>query len=141
MGLSGKMFIKDIWAGDSESEIEFQTIASRYDFCPKILKTEEDGDIVRIFMEDIEEEPLVHHYGEDPEDVPEWIWDEIRRMVQTLYEEEGIEYVDITPYNFIEKNDRIYMIDFGDARYTNGTPDWFLSGFLEGENSWNPDYK
>jgi len=35
------------------------------------------------------------------------------------------------------------MIDFGDARYTdNDKPvDWFVREFMEGENSWNPDYK
>ena len=141
MGLSGKMFIKEIWAGDSEIEIEFQNIAAKYNFCPQITKTEKVGERIRIYMEDVEEEPLVVTYGEDPDEVPEWIWDEIRHMVQTLYEEEGIEYVDITPYNFIEKDDRIYMIDFGDARYREGEPDWFLSEFLDGENSWNPDYK
>lgn len=132
------MFIKE---DVTDLEIELQDIASKYDFCPRIMKTEEIGEIIRIYMEDVEEEPLVVTYGEDPEDIPEWIWNEIRRMVQTLYEEEGIEYVDITPYNFIEKDGRIYMIDFGDAKYTNGEPDWFLVEFLEGENSWNPDYK
>lgn len=138
MGLSGKMFIKDI---DSETEIEFQNIAAEYDFCPRIIKTEKHGDRIRIYMEDIEEEPLVVTYGEDADNIPEWIWNEIRFMVRTLYEEEGIEYVDITPYNFIEKDDRIYMIDFGDAKYKEGESDWFLNEFLDGENSWNPDYK
>lgn len=141
MGLSGKMFVKQIPAGDPEIEIEFQNIAAEYDFCPRIIKTERYGKRVRIYMEDIEEEPLAVTYGENADDIPEWIWKEIRYMVQTLYEEEGIEYVDITPYNFIEKDDRIYMIDFGDAKYTTGQPDWFLSEFLDGENSWNPDYK
>ena len=141
MSLSGKMFTKEITSSKSELEIELQTIASKYGFCPRILKTEDDGKVVRVHMEDVEEEPLVVEYGEDPSDVPDWIWNEIRRMIQTLYDEEGIEYVDITPYNFIEKNGRIYMIDFGDAKYTNGEPDWFLAEFLEGENSWNPDYK
>jgi tRNA A-37 threonylcarbamoyl transferase component Bud32 len=138
MALSGKMFTKDV---KSELEVDLQTIASKHNFSPRILKTEEHNGMLRIYMEDLEEEVLAVEYGEDPSDVPVWIWNEIRRMVQHLYDEEGIEYVDITPYNFIEKNGRIYMIDFGDAKYTNGTPDWFLAEFLEGENSWNPDYK
>ena len=141
MGLSGKMFVKEIWSGDSEIEIEFQNIASTYGFCPKIIRTEQNGERIRIYMEDVEEEPLALTYGEDPDDTPEWVWDRIREMVQTLYEEEGIEYVDVTPYNFIEKEGKVYMIDFGDAKYTDGNPDWFLTEFLEGENSWNPDYK
>jgi tRNA A-37 threonylcarbamoyl transferase component Bud32 len=141
MALSGKMFIKTILAEGSDNEIELQNIAAGYDFCPRILKTEEDDGEVRIHMEDVEEDPIVSVYGENPHDVPEWIWNEIRRMILTLYEEEGIEYVDITPYNFIEKNGRIYMIDFGHAKYKDGETDWFLTEFLSGENSWNPDYK
>jgi tRNA A-37 threonylcarbamoyl transferase component Bud32 len=135
------MFIKEVWAHTSDLEVELQTIAHRYDFAPQIFKTEVVGERVRIHMEDVEEEPLAHEYGDDPANIPDWIWKEIRRMVNILYEEEGIEYVDITPYNFINKNGRIYMIDFGDAKYTDGEPNWFLLEFLDGENSWNPDYK
>lgn len=135
------MFIKEVPAAKADLEIELQTIAADYGFSPKITRIARCKEDVRIFMEDIEEEPLVAVYGDDPEDIPAWIWKEIREMVTTLYEEEGIEYVDITPYNFIEKDDRIYMIDFGDAKYKEGETDWFLTEFLEGENSWNPDYK
>lgn len=92
-------------------------------------------------MEDLQEECLANTYGEDPEDIPEWIWDEIRRMLTVLLQEEGIEYVDITPYNFIEKDGKVYVIDFGDAKYTSGETNWFLQEFIDGENSWNPDYK
>ena len=94
-------------------------------------------------MEDLDELSLADRYGDDPSEIPLWIWAEIRTMLSTLLNEEGIEYVDITPYNFIEKDNRIYIIDFGDARYTHGMglTDWFLNEFLEGENSWNPDYK
>ena len=94
-------------------------------------------------MEDVEELCLADTYGEDPEDTPEHVWDSIRAMLTILYEEEGIEYVDITPYNFIEKNGRVYVIDFGDAKYVDKIEEtnWFLSEFLDGKNSWNPDYK
>ena len=136
------MFIKEVLSVTSDQEIELQRIAEKYNFCPRILNVEREGCITRIFMEHLEADCLAGTYGEDPDDVPEWIWDEIRHMVTTLYEEEGIEYRDITPYNFIEKDGRVYMIDFGDAKYSNHEPvDWFLGEFLDGENSWNPDYK
>ena len=141
MGLSGKMYIKEVSAVTSDLEIELQNIASMYKFCPRIFKTELCNNTVRIYMEDVEEEPLFSEYGDDPSNVPEWIWREIRRIITTLYEEEGIEYVDITPYNFLEKDGRIYIIDFGDAKYINGEINWFLREFLDGENNWNPDYK
>ena len=138
MPLSGKMFIKE---HGTEFEAELQRVASKYGFCPRILGTEITEHGTRIIMEDVEELSLADVYGTNPKDIPEWIWTEIREMLDVLFYEEGIEYVDITPYNFIEKDDRIYMIDFGDAKYTAGEPDWFLLEFLDGENSWNPDYK
>ena len=141
--VSRKMYIKDVPARIAESEIELQMIAAGYGFSPKIGDIEYYDDRCKISMEHMEAECLADIYGDDPYDIPLWIWDQIRSMVTTLYEQEGIEYVDITPYNFIEKDDRIYMIDFGDARYTNidKPVDWFLREFMEGENYWNPDYK
>lgn len=137
------MYVKEVDCDKAESEIELQTITAGYGFCPKILNVEYEDDICRIVMEDVEAECLANIYGDDSKILPIWIWDQIRTMVTTLYEQEGIEYVDITPYNFIEKDNRIYMIDFGDARYIdNDKPaDWFVREFMEGENSWNPDYK
>ena len=135
------MFIKRVSKETSDNEAELQRIASNYGFSPKVISVTKIDDACFITMEDLEAECLADVYGEDAKDIPKWIWDEIRSMVTTLMDEEGIEYVDITPYNFIEKDNRVYMIDFGDARYTEGCPNWFLSEFLDGENSWNPDYK
>ena len=136
------MYTKLVFSDRADLEIELQTIASKYGFSPKILKVEDNGTTCKLIMEDVEAECLANMYGDDPEDLPSWIWDQIRIMVTTLYEHEGIEYKDITPYNFIEKDHRIYMIDFGDAGYvTNAPKDWFLDEFMNGENSWNPDYK
>lgn len=132
------MFVKDV---DSELEIELQSIAAKYEFSPEVFQTEKIGNKFRMFMQDLQSEPLATEYGDDPENIPTWIWDEIRGMIEILYDKEGIEYIDITPYNFIEKDDRIYMIDFGDAKYADGDINWFLREFLDGENSWNPDYK
>ena len=93
-------------------------------------------------MEDLNAPCLADVYGEDPDDIPTWIWDQIRMMVRTLINEEGIEYPDITPYNFIEKDNKVYMIDFGDAKYLEyNNISWFVQEFIDGENSWNPDYK
>ena len=139
MSLSGKMYYKVI--KPDTLEVELQEIAARHGFSPQVLNVVRTADKWILAMEDVEEGCLADHYGDDPEDIPEWIWDEIRRMVRHLYEDEGIEYIDITPYNFIEKEGRIYMIDFGDAKYTGDEKDWFLNEFLDGENSWNPDYK
>ncbi len=137
-----KMFVKQVCTTTSENEVELQTIAARRGFSPKILNTSTQDNVCLIFMENLDAECLADVYGENPDDIPKWIWDRIRFMVKTLLEEEGIEYPDITPYNFIEKNNRVYMIDFGDAKYVNNEDiSWFIYEFIEGENYWNPDYK
>ena len=125
----------------SDLEIELQQIGAKYKFSPSILRAEKIENKNRVHMEHIDGECLANIYGDDPSNIPKWIWNDIRKIVEILYTEEGIEYIDITGYNFIEKDGRIYIIDFGDAKYTDGNINWFLREFLDGENSWNPDYK
>jgi hypothetical protein len=76
--------------------------------------------------------------------VPDWIWKEIQRILTILYEREGIEYIDITGYNFIQETDtnKIWIIDFGDAYYTipERPINWFLKEILDGGKGWNPDF-
>ena len=141
MTSNNKMFQKVVSRETADLEIEIQQISAAYGFSPKVLTIEHISDEETMFgMDDLDAETLFELYGDSPENTPLWIWDAIRTMVSTLYEEEGIEYPDITPYNFIEKDSRIYMIDFGDAKYTKDEPNWFLMEFLDGSNSWNPDF-
>jgi serine/threonine-protein kinase RIO1 len=84
-------------------------------------------------------------YSDDPKKIPKAFWQQIRHILEVLYEVEGIEYIDITSYNFTEKNGKIYIIDFGDAHYTKKSrgekpANWFLRDFLEGAYEWNPDF-
>ena len=128
---------------DAENEIELQEIASKYNFVPKIInKTFEDERCI-IEMEDLQAPNLADTYGEDVEDIPEHIWNSIRIILRILLEEEGIEYVDITPYNFIEKDGKVYIIDFGHAYYTDLVDiNPFLNDVLYNDlKSWNPDFK
>jgi len=133
------MFVKNV---SSYLEIELQTIAANYGFAPQIHHA--DGDLIQ--MEAIKGHCLADLYTDDPKKVPDWIWDEIHRILAILFEREGIEYVDITSYNFIQENDtnKIWIIDFGHAYYTKSSDgdaeNWFLREILEGEKSWNPDF-
>lgn len=132
----------DFLEEDAENEIELQEIASKYNFVPKIVnKTFEDERCV-IEMEDLQAPNLADTYGEDIEDIPEHVWNSIRIILRILLEEEGIEYVDITPYNFIEKDGKVYIIDFGHAYYTDLVDiNPFLNDFIyNGVNDWNPDF-
>lgn len=130
-------------------EIEMQEISSKYGFSPKIINSkitfnkEDSKYIGNITMEHIKEMCIADKYGEDPQNIPKIIWDQIRTILKILYNEEGIEYIDITGYNFIEKNGKVYIIDFGDAIYSKKDKEinWFLSYFLNGHNGWNPDFR
>ena len=130
-------------------EIEMQEISANYGFSPKIIKSqiifnnEDKKYIGNITMENLNELCIADRYGEDPRNIPKIIWDQIRTIIRILYNEEGIEYIDITGYNFIEKKGKVYIIDFGDAIYTRKDREmnWILSYFLGGHNGWNPDFR
>lgn len=118
-------------------EIELQRIAATHGFAPRVLS--QDG--LEFVMEDINAPCLADVYGENAADLPNWIWKSIVRILKNLYEYEGIEYVDITPYNFIEKDGKVWIIDFGHAYYAR-PKNWFLRGLLnEEEKGWNPDFR
>jgi tRNA A-37 threonylcarbamoyl transferase component Bud32 len=122
------------------TEVELQEVAARLGFSPRIVSVTEKGDKSVIKMERVNGTPLSDLYGDDCKNIPENIWNKIRFIISELYGE-GIEYVDITPYNFIQCGDDIKIIDFGDAKYSDSEINWFLNDFLDGLNEWNPDFK
>jgi len=132
-------FVKTVDPSMIQNEVELQKVAIMYGYSPQIISVTSD----KIYMEDLEAPCLADIYGDEPESIPDWIWDSIRTMIYSLYTYEGIEYTDITGYNFIQKDEKIYLIDFGHARYKsrNRPMNWFLKEFLDGENAWNPDFK
>lgn len=132
------MFLKRV--KPNTMEVVFQNAAAELGFAPRILGVEKKTDYWTIGMEYVGDMSLADEFGTDPKNIPLWIWDEIRNMVRTLIKI-GIEYRDITGYNFMKNGDKIYMVDFGDARMFVDNADWFVQEFLDGENSWNPDYK
>lgn len=137
-----KIFRKDVSDRTEEqivNEIELQNIAHNHLNCtPKIINTDYK---TYIEMEDLEEMCIADMYGEDINSVPEYIKDKIYNIIIELYLECDIEYTDITPYNFIEKNSTVYIIDFGDAKLVK--KNWFLKEVFVHKkiNEWNPDFK
>ena len=124
-------------------EVELQNVAAKHKFCPVIHSVQWATDGCTISMDNLDAMCLADKYGDKESDLPPAIWAKIHKILSTLYEVEGIEYIDITPYNFIEKDGVIYIIDFGDAYYTKSekTVNWFLRDFLDGCYGWNPDFK
>lgn len=123
-------------------EIELQTyISNKYDFCPKIKSYKHYKDKTEIIMEHLNGYCLADIYGDEGKTLP----NEIREIINILFYEEGIEYIDITPYNFIKKNNKVYIIDFGDAYWNENNGiirNWFLKEFLEENvNDYNVDFR
>jgi tRNA A-37 threonylcarbamoyl transferase component Bud32 len=86
---------------------------------------------------------VADNYGEHAKECPKEVYDKIRETIQTLYNNH-IEYPDITGYNFIEYQNKIWIIDFEHAKMmtTNNAKkcDPFVEQFIYGFNGWNPDY-
>lgn len=108
----------------------------------------------RMKMQRIVGDTIATIFGEAPGDTPPKIWDEIRRLVRTLYEG-GIVHADITSFNFMidAATETVWIIDFehcttrppgpfadGDAPAKD--EHWFVREFLSGDsgNVWNEDF-
>jgi RIO-like serine/threonine protein kinase len=122
-------------------EIELQTIASDYGFAPRIYEVLELDSHSIVCMERLHGISLDKKYGTNAGRVPQYVWQQIKSILQILYNE-TIEYVEIAPHNFIEAYDgKIYIINFGEAYYTiedgsNVPMNRFLRNFLEVGHSW-----
>lgn len=120
-------------------EVEFQERAEKLDLCPKVLSTDYR---TYIDMEDLEQMSIADMYGDTFTACPKYIRDEIYQILIRLYVECNIEYIDVTPYNFIEKDGKLWIIDFGDARQA-PKKDWFLQEMITNKKltQWNPDFR
>lgn len=80
-------------------------------------------------------------YGDDFNSIPNNIIEKIRENMKQLYKA-NINYPDITGYNFIEFGNEVYTIDFEHASFIETIADYdpFMLKFINGENSWNPEY-
>lgn len=81
-------------------------------------------------------------YGENMSNVPKNIIKKIRSIVNTLYKA-NIEYPDITGYNFIKYDDKIWIIDFEHSKINcdKETYDPYILKFINGNTKiWNPRF-
>lgn len=94
-------------------------------------------------LEKIKGMSISDFYGEKESDVPEYIFESIRVIIEELLKI-GICYPDITGYNFmIDDKEKLWIIDFGHAYVTNPEEkdDEFVTKFINGYNGWNPLFK
>lgn len=80
-----------------------------YDFIPKLINYDEkDKELTMLKINNL---CVSDMYGENFNDVPLELIKKIRNIVKILYED-GFNYPDITGYNFIEDNGKVWIIDF-----------------------------
>jgi tRNA A-37 threonylcarbamoyl transferase component Bud32 len=128
-------------AKEVEREADMLKTSADLGLSPAVIDTDNR---TYIEMEDLEEMCIADKYGEDIDDVPEEVQEDIYSILLTLYKVAGIEYRDVTPYNFIEKDGVTYVIDFGHARYVDEdelTDEYLIDVLCSGALMWNPEFR
>ena len=105
---------------------------------PQVLDTD---NATYITMERIPSMCLAEKYGDKIHHIPKWIRDEIVEILWRLYSEADIQYLDVTPYNFIEHEGRVWIIDFGHARVMNHLDPYLQVIFDTWKLRWNRWFK
>jgi tRNA A-37 threonylcarbamoyl transferase component Bud32 len=92
-----------------------------------------------LVMQKIEEMSVSDMYGEHLSDVPTEVVGQIRDIIKVLYDN-SIEYPDITGYNFIEKDGKVYIIDMEHSKFNNNhtSYDPYILRFIRNQvTEWN----
>jgi len=109
---------------------------------PKIYRYDKKNKI--LVMQKIKNMNIADLYGEDANNVPQEIFILMQNIIRKLYYA-GIECPNITGYNFIFYNNKMYLTNFKHCRvFTNDTMnniDPFIIKFINGTKcKWNPNY-
>ena len=119
-------------------EARLQSVSAKLGLSPNVLKSDNR---TFIEMELIPSMALAYRYGDDVEELPDDIRKQVFDIVYTLYQH-GIQYVDITPYNFIEHEGKVWIIDFGHASNRRRLCRYLIKLFNEGYlHAWNADFR
>ena len=135
-------FVKHFPPATSRAEIrreaEFQSQAAEIGLSPPVLRYTP----TTIVMEHMNALCIADQYGDSIDAIPDWIREEIVAILYTVYVTLGIEYIDITPYNFIEKDGKVWVIDFGHAAKVTEEVHPFLEEVFDTWtlSKWNPDF-
>ena len=136
-----KIFCKNVSNLSEENikkEVMLQRRAAELRLSPKIIDTDFK---TYIDMEDLGQMCIADMYGENINDMPESIKKGIYDIITRLYLECDIEYIDVTPYNFIETDDQLWIIDFGDAQEAPKKNSFLKELFRKRELcKWNSDF-
>ena len=106
---------------------------------PKINDYDVDNQIMS--MENIPHMCIADFYGDKPHNISTDLFEQIRNVIRFLYVNHII-YPDITAYNFIEYDDKLWIIDFEHSDFKSHEPNVFVDEFVSDDeyNKWNPWY-
>lgn len=107
---------------------------------PKIIFY--DIETFEMTMERIDYMNVADFYGESARFISPELFTSIRDIIQFLYANH-IVYPDITGYNFIEYQGKVWIIDFEHSDFKTHKKDTFVERFIRDEkyNEWNPRFK
>jgi len=93
-------------------------------------------------MEKINNLCVSDYYGDKEKDISDELFSKIRVIIKTLWDN-NIVYPDITGYNFIEYDNKIWIIDFEHSNFKPLLTDAFVERFVNDAkyNKWNPRFK
>jgi len=104
---------------------------------PKINDYDVESQVMT--MENIPYMCVSDYYGEDAADISVDLFDEIRAVIRFLYKNHII-YPDITGYNFIEYDGKLWIIDFEHSDFKSHERNVFVDEFVSDDDfyKWNP---
>ena len=108
---------------------------------PKIIAYDRETKVM--VMEKINFMNLSDFYGEDAKNISSELFAKIKAIIKTLYIN-NIVYPDITGYNFVEYDDKIWILDFEHADFRPHLHDAFVEQFIADKplkQKWNPQFK
>jgi tRNA A-37 threonylcarbamoyl transferase component Bud32 len=110
---------------------------------PKIYKYDKKNKI--LYMQKLHNMSVSDYYGENNADISSELFENIRNIIALLHEK-NIIYPDITGYNFVKYNSKLWIIDFEHANHAlslkeNDENKIFVETFLNGLNEWNPNFR
>jgi tRNA A-37 threonylcarbamoyl transferase component Bud32 len=107
---------------------------------PKIVNYDAQKQVM--VMEKIGNMSVSDYYDEYAKGVPKPLMKKIQQIVKTLYDN-NIVYPDITGYNFIEFDGKVWIIDFEHAQFKPlvEEPDDHVELFINGLHEWNPQFR
>lgn len=130
---------------DNRDAFIFKHISSMdFPYFPRVYNYDEtSGEL--IVKRIVGGETLAYKYGTCFDMVPEDISEQVRTIVNDLYEH-GLRYKAISPYNFmVDKNNKVYLIDakfidFVNLNTIGSVKDDFVERFINGLDEWNTEY-